>query len=689
MATPVPHKITPVEEQNLLLNYSGKTREQEILSSRPAEVVSLWAHPHSHRNRLYFADNLGVLSSLLHDPQVKGHVRLVYIDPPFATQSSFFSRKQEHAYEDILVGAAFIEFLRKRLVLLRELLATDGSIYLHLDQKMVFHMKIIMDEVFGAENFRNCITRKKCNPKNYTRKSYGNVTDHILFYTKSCNYLWNKPLEPWTDERAKEYQYVEPDTGRRYMKVPVHAPGVRRGETGKPWHGMLPPPGKHWQYPPSRLDEMDARGEIYWSPNGNPRRKVYLDENPGFGVQDIWLDFRDAHNQNIEITGYPTEKNPGLLHRIIQASSRPGDLVLDCFCGSGTTPAVAHELGRYWIGVDNSIEAIRTCVNRFLKGTELMGDFVQARNQQKPEQMDSKKGQASLFDSLEQPGTESVVAAKHQPIIEFEVLSPEDIKSHLNDVVTQLAREVSGVSPPSSRLRVVRDSAHGGDVAEWLAGRDSTLSRLIHRFGPCTLYQKEGGFTYLLDAIVSQQLSMKAAASISHRIRDLFDGQPVTAEAFMKIPDSRLKAAGVSSRKLACLRELGEAVSRGSLPLSSLNSESDDQVIEELSRVKGIGPWTAEMYLLFALARPDVFPLYDHALRKTMGELYGVDASSDAAILEVANVWRPYRSVGRWYLYRHRNAPQDSHDARRDPRSPSDSQTSPVCMVSHVNGEVR
>jgi len=182
---------------------------------------------------------------------------------------------------------------------------------------------------------------------------------------------------------------------------------------------------------------------------------------------------------------------------------------------------------------------------------------------------------------------------------------------------------------------------------------------------------------------------MKAAASISHRIRDLFDGQPVTAEAFMKIPDSRLKAAGVSSRKLACLRELGEAVSRGSLPLSSLNSESDDQVIEELSRVKGIGPWTAEMYLLFALARPDVFPLYDHALRKTMGELYGVDASSDAAILEVANVWRPYRSVGRWYLYRHRNAPQDSHDARRDPRSPSDSQTSPVCMVSHVNGEVR
>ena len=206
---------------------------------------------------------------------------------------------------------------------------------------MVFHIKVIMDEVFGPDNYRNCITRKKCNPKNYTRKKYGNVSDYVLFYTKSENYVWNRPVEPWTESRAKEYQYIEPETGRRYMKVPVHAPGVRHGETGKPWRGMLPPPGKHWQFPPSRLDEFDAAGEIFWSSNGNPRRKVYLDESDGIGVQDIWMDFRDAHNQNICITGYPTEKNPDLLKRIVEASSNPGDLVLDCYSGSGTTLAAA------------------------------------------------------------------------------------------------------------------------------------------------------------------------------------------------------------------------------------------------------------------------------------------------------------------------------------------------------------
>jgi adenine-specific DNA-methyltransferase len=148
--------------------------------------------------------------------------------------------------------------------------------------------------------------------------------------------------------------------------------------------GDAAPPGKHWQYLPKKLDELDARGEIYWSPNGNPRRKVYLDDNPGVGVQDIWLDFRDAHNQNIRITGYPTEKNPDLLKRIIEASSNPGDLVLDCYSGSGTTLAVSSELGRRWVGVDNSPEAIATTLERFGRGIQPMGDFVGKRRQKRP-----------------------------------------------------------------------------------------------------------------------------------------------------------------------------------------------------------------------------------------------------------------------------------------------------------------
>jgi adenine-specific DNA-methyltransferase len=193
-------------------------------------------------------------------------------------------------------------------------------------------------------------------------------------------------VEKWTDERAeKEYIYTEEETGRRFKKVPIHAPGVRNGETGKAWQGMLPPPGKHWQFTPKTLDEMNARGEIYWSPNGNPRRKIYLDDSAGVPIQDIWLDFKDAHNQNIKITGYPTEKNPALLARIIEASSNPSDLVLDCFSGSGTTLEVAAQLNRRWIGIDNSPEAISTVLRRFAIGTKPMGDFVSERRKRKPQ----------------------------------------------------------------------------------------------------------------------------------------------------------------------------------------------------------------------------------------------------------------------------------------------------------------
>jgi adenine-specific DNA-methyltransferase len=335
-------------------------------------------------NLLFYGDNLPILSLLLQYQSLFGKVRLVYIDLPFATRSVYKSRSQRDAYQDLLSGAHYIEFLRQRLIFLRELLADDGSMYVHLDEHMACYIKVIMDEIFGKTNFRNWITRKKCNPKNYTRKTYGNISDYILFYTKSDNYVWNRPVQEWTEEAArKEYQYVEQETGRRYKKVPIHAPGVRNGETGKPWRGMLPPPGKHWQFTPQTLDEMDARGEIYWSPTGNPRRKVYLDESMGVPVQDIWLNFMDAHNQNVRITDYPTEKNPDLLAQIVRASSNAGDIVLDCFSGSGTTLEVASRLGRRWVGIDNSPEAIRTTLYRFAHGTEPMGDFVVKHNQKR------------------------------------------------------------------------------------------------------------------------------------------------------------------------------------------------------------------------------------------------------------------------------------------------------------------
>jgi adenine-specific DNA-methyltransferase len=420
----------------ITLSYEGKKSEMEVLQTAPASLTRLWPKrgERTADNRLCFGDNLPILSAFVNDDDVRGKVRLIYIDPPYATKSIFQSRKQADAYTDLLEGAHYLEFLRERMILLRELLAENGSIYVHLDENMAFHAKAIMDEIFGRSNFRNWITRKKCNPKNYTRKTYGNVSDFILFYSKSDEYLWRRPVEAWTEKRAtKEYQYTESGTGRRYKKVPIHAPGSRNGETGKSWRGMFPPPGKHWQYPPATLDKMDAKGEIYWSPTGNPRRKIYLDASDGVPVQDIWLDFRDAHNQNIRITGYPTEKNPLLLQRIIEASSEEGDLVLDCFSGSGTTLDVAHRLNRRWIGIDNSPEAIKTTLVRFAHGLEPMGDFV--KKLEELEQLEAEDPTLLMLDLLHSDPKSMVSPSMHKPICEFELLAASPYNNSLEQAI--------------------------------------------------------------------------------------------------------------------------------------------------------------------------------------------------------------------------------------------------------------
>ena len=388
------------------ISYPGKQPIADVLNLPPAEGRLLWgnaATTSAITNRLYYGDNLPILAGLISDADVFGKVRLVYIDPPFATNKVFKSRNQSDAYQDTLTGAHWLEFLRQRLIFIHRLLADDGSIYVHLDTNAVFEAKLILDEIFGRKNFRNFIVRRKCNPKNYTRKAFGNIADYILFYTKADVYVWNRPYEAWSDAKAdKEYIYTEQETGRRYKKVPIHAPGTRNGETGKEWRGMLPPPGKHWQFRPATLDEMNARGEIFWSSNGNPRRKSYLDDSVGIPIQDIWWDVRDAHNQNIKITGYPTEKNPDLLERLIKASSNPGDLVLDCFSGSGTSLAVADELDRRWIGIDNSPTAIGATLERFSVGTAAMGDFVQKRKENhQPELPDFSHLTHSVVDDFQ------------------------------------------------------------------------------------------------------------------------------------------------------------------------------------------------------------------------------------------------------------------------------------------------
>ncbi len=393
MATGVPskakHTVRAYE-----LSYPGKLRPAAVLNL-PAQEPKEHSTP-DPRVRLLEGDNLGILLWLRRDRSIRHKVRCVYIDPPFATSMAFVGRDVRHAYNDLPAGADYLEFMRQRLIVLHDLLADDGVIFVHLDQTIVFEVKLILDEVFGRQQFRNFITRKKCNTKNYTRRTFGNISDHILFYSKSDKYVWHRPYDAWVEERIREeYQYVDKATGRRYKRVPLHAPGIRNGETGKPWREMSPPPGKHWQYPPSKLEALDKAGEIYWSPNGNPRRIVFFDPSKGVPAQDIWLQFRDAHNQNIRITGYPTEKNLDLVSRLVAATTNPGDIVLDAFCGSGTTLEVARELGRCVIGIDNSPVAIEATLNRLQNGRERMGDFVRAK---KRHQSELQEVQTSLFE---------------------------------------------------------------------------------------------------------------------------------------------------------------------------------------------------------------------------------------------------------------------------------------------------
>lgn len=354
------------------LDYTGKLSIEHVLERTPAAEVTAVEHFKAppYDNDLFLGDNLPILKHLL---SRKKKVQLIYIDPPYASKQSFSHRKRlnEKAYDDILMGAEFVEFLRRRLIFLRELLSEEGSIYVHLDCNMIFQAKIVMDEIFGVSNFRNLICRQKCHSKNYTSKQYGSVADFILFYSKTKKMKWNKPFEH-QNKYSFEQRFPRIDkSGRRFALVPIYAPGVRNGETGKPWRGKNPPHGKHWQVPPKVLDELDAADEIYWSPTGNPRRKVYAEFNKGVPVQNVWTKFMDFRNQNMNETGYPTEKNALMLKRIIEASSDAGDTVLDCFCGSGTTLSVADQLDRRWIGMDIGKLAVEITKKRLLSGEKI------------------------------------------------------------------------------------------------------------------------------------------------------------------------------------------------------------------------------------------------------------------------------------------------------------------------------
>lgn len=339
-----------------MLFFDGKHEKEEALQFNK-EGISL----DLDRSYFIYDDCIDGLQRLL--PSLKGKIELVYIDPPFNTNQTFavsdgrastISRKKtgKIAYEDTMTKEEFLSFMYKVFVLLHELLSEDGSLYVHIDTKMSHYFKVMLDDIFGDENFKNDITRIKSNPKNFDRKAFGNQKDVILFYSKDYKKnIWNDVRIAITDpdELKKKFPKIDKN-GRRYTTIPLHAPGESsvNSPTGQPWRGMNPPEGRHWRTNPAEFDRMDNEGLIEWSSNGNPRIKKFADEHKGMKIQDAWT-FKDP-----QYPIYPTEKNLDMISLIVQQSSNINGYVLDCFSGSGTTLLAAIQNGRKFIGIDKS-----------------------------------------------------------------------------------------------------------------------------------------------------------------------------------------------------------------------------------------------------------------------------------------------------------------------------------------------
>jgi len=354
-------------------------------------------------NVLYYGDNLDILRRYIQDESVD----LVYLDPPFNSQRDYNvifkseagrrSDAQLLAFEDTwhwgpsaeatyayltntarhegrvpdtvssLIAAlrkgigenqmmAYLVEMSVRLVELRRVLKPAGSLYLHCDPTASHYLKVIMDGIFGAVNFRNEITWKRFSAKNDPHR-YGRNHDVILFYSRGPTMTWNVEYGPFEADYVEEnYRYVEPDTGRRYRlsDLTANKPG---GDVDYEWHGMRPYKGRHWAFSRANMDKFLEAGRIVFRKTGMPVYKRYLDEQPGVPLQDIWTDIRLQAGSR-ERLGYPTQKPLELLERIINASSNPGDTILDPFCGCGTAIVAAQKLQRRWIGIDITYLAI-------------------------------------------------------------------------------------------------------------------------------------------------------------------------------------------------------------------------------------------------------------------------------------------------------------------------------------------
>ena len=345
------------------------------------------------RNRLIWGDKKYVLPSLL--PEFAGKVNLIYIDPPFDTGANFSFSATVPAHEDdeeeqdlitftkqpsILEQKAYrdtwgrgldsyLHWMSETLILLRELLAENGSIYVHLDYHVAHYVKAVLDEVFGEGNFRNEIIWKRKGGSANPQNRLGVVTDSLFWFSKSENVTFNPQFTKESDESKKyvaERFNRTDESGRRFMDSPLVSPNPRPNL--KYTYKGYPPPPAGWSISKEIMEQWDKAGKLFFPSDKTKRirRKIFLDEYVGQPIQNLWNDIFVINSQSKEFVGYETQKPEALLERILKASSDEGDLVLDCFCGSGIVGIVAERLGRRWVMCDLSRFSIHTTRKRLL-----------------------------------------------------------------------------------------------------------------------------------------------------------------------------------------------------------------------------------------------------------------------------------------------------------------------------------
>jgi DNA modification methylase len=407
-------------------------------------------------NRLYFGDNLKWLSDRKEFPDAS--VDLVYLDPPFNSNADYnvlfrepsgqVSQAQFHAFTDTWSWAdaadtyrqfidtcanvavvelmealqsflkhspmmAYLAMMAPRLVELHRVLKPTGSLYLHCDPTASHYLRMLLDGIFGARNFRTEIIWKRSSAHSDAaqgRKQHGRIHDTLFFYTQSDDWKWNHVFTEY-DEAYVEgfYKFTEAGTGRRYRLGDITAPGGASPKKKNPFYEFLGVK-RYWRYSKERMQELYEQGRIVQSkPGAVPAYKRYLDEMKGVPLQDLWLDLKPVGAQAQERLGYPTQKPVALLERIISASSNPGDVVLDPFCGCGTTIHAAQKLGRQWIGIDITYLAINL-IKRRLK--DAFGEEIKFKEKGQPTDFESAKRLAELDKFQFQQWALSLVEAR-------------------------------------------------------------------------------------------------------------------------------------------------------------------------------------------------------------------------------------------------------------------------------------